>query len=403
MSDDLHDLLTQAAPAPARPLDVHGLVGVARRRRLRTRATVALGAAVAVVGAVIGLVALSSGGSTSIAVRVAAPTTTTSSIPAGWTRVTVDQAGISLAIPPDWRLVSGKSPSPVIVAGTAPFQVSDLGSGCLLAAASGVALYEFPPGATSVDIGSPGRLTVVPRPDDFTTVAPEELGCGTSGAPTTFTEVMSVAFTDAGRLFGARAATAGQAQNSLELAERVLNTLRVEPSTAATTTTGPDTSTTSGGSAPLTSTATVPPSTPVATGSNGGGFVNAGASADQQQVAQAFLGWLDGKTVDQAAPYVDDFASISDAEAQGFAQQAQNVAGYSGRVESVVIANPTHADVVYTLLHDGETVYANLPGKAVKVDGTWKVARDTACALLGMGGITCPARTAGALITRVST
>jgi hypothetical protein len=59
----------------------------------------------------------------------------------------------------------------------------------------------------------------------------------------------------------------------------------------------------------------------------------------------------------------------------------------------VVIADPTHADVVYTLLHDGQPLYANRPGKAVKVGGTWMVTRDTACGLLSMGGITCPPRT----------
>ena len=119
-----------------------------------------------------------------------------------------------------------------------------------------------------------------------------------------------------------------------------------------------------------------------------------GESADQLAVRTAFLGWLDSPTRDGVDQYVDDFASIRDAVREGMAQHTpQDLAGFSGRVESVVIADPTHADVVYTVLHDGAPQYANRPGKAVKVDGTWKVTRDTECALLAVGGVTCPPRT----------
>jgi hypothetical protein len=121
---------------------------------------------------------------------------------------------------------------------------------------------------------------------------------------------------------------------------------------------------------------------------------SSGSVADQQQIQQAFLGWLNGKTLDEAAKWIEDFASIRDSEAQGFAQHTpEDVALFSGRVESVVVADPTHADVVYTLLHGGAPLYANRPGKAVKVGGKWQVTRDTACGLLSMGGITCPPRT----------
>ena len=62
-------------------------------------------------------------------------------------------------------------------------------------------------------------------------------------------------------------------------------------------------------------------------------------------------------------------------------------------MESVVVADPTHADVVYTLLNAGAPLYANRPGKAVKVGGTWQVTRDTAYGLLALGGISCPSGT----------
>jgi len=172
----------------------------------------------------------------------------------------------------------------------------------------------------------------------------------------------------------------------------VLNTLRVEPATGATTaTSGPDATTTTEPDSATTTTST--PGGTTQSGTNGGAALvpNSAAEAD---INAAFLGWLQGKTLDQAALHIEDFPSIRDAEAQGIAQHTpQDLAGFDGRVESVVIADPTHADVVYTVLHDGQPLYANRPGKVVKVGGKWMVTRDTACALLSLGGITCPART----------
>ena len=174
----------------------------------------------------------------------------------------------------------------------------------------------------------------------------------------------------------------------IRLGEQVLNTLQVDPlaSDATTTIPGPDTSTTGGPPTPLVSdpsavTTTLPPSA-------------VGESADQLAIRNAFLGWLGTPQRDQVDEFVEDLASIRDAVRQGMAQHTpQDLAGFGGRVESVVIADPTHADVVYTVLHDGAPLYANRPGKAVKVGGTWKVTRDTECALLAVGGVTCPART----------
>jgi hypothetical protein len=37
--------------------------------------------------------------------------------------------------------------------------------------------------------------------------------------------------------------------------------------------------------------------------------------------------------------------------------------------------------------------YAFQPGQAIKINGTWMVSRDTVCALLEHGGISCPPRT----------
>jgi hypothetical protein len=394
MTDDARDLLVEIAPEPTRPIDLDAIVKGAyhRRRARRVRAAIATLIAVIVVAGSVAAVSSDDGGSR-LAVRAGSPP---SGIPTGWTEVTVDGKGISLAIPPGWvRAARGDVANEDVVLGTTDRPSPGAVTACVSSGdpvvgfvGTWVSLYEYPAGSTTLAV--PGGSTldgpVSARPPDFRSAAAAD---GTCRAAPGYRFEMFV-FTDAGRTFLAHVAQLGGADvNTFTLGQEVLNTLHVEPLASA----APDTSTTQSSSAPLTSIATVPPGiTPKDTGSNGGGFFNA-TTTDQQKIQQAFLGWLDGKTLDQAAPYVDDFASISDAEAQGFAQQAQNVAGYSGRVDWVVIADPTHADVVYTLLNDGETVYANLPGKAVKVDGTWKVTRDTACALLAMGGIRCPART----------
>jgi hypothetical protein len=71
---------------------------------------------------------------------------------------------------------------------------------------------------------------------------------------------------------------------------------------------------------------------------------------------------------------------------------AADLAKYSGRVDSVEIVDDTHANVVYSILFDGSPEFALRPGEAVKIDGVWKVSRDTVCALLEIGGISCPPR-----------
>jgi hypothetical protein len=399
MSDDIRDLLVEIAPEPSRRLDVDAIVAGGRRRRRARRGLAAVGALVVALALGGSVVAVSSGGGdTPLAVRAGSPP---SSISAGWTPVTVDGAGISLAIPPGWtRAAAGDVTNEVLVVGTAPRPTANGISACLATspAVSGagtwVSLYEYPAGSTS--LADPAGQQIVmnavpPRPADFHNGPNVGQGVcsGGAGATNTFDEY---AFTDAGRTFLARVATFGNTDPSSArlLSRDVLNTLHVDPATGAATTT------TAGSSEPLASTTVpgVPPGVvPTEVGSNGGGFFNP-TSADQQQIELAYLGWLRGKTLDEAALHIEDFASIRDAEAQGIAQHTpQDLAGFDGRVESVVIADPTHADVVYTVLHDGQPLYPNRPGKAVKVGGKWMVTRDTACALLSMGGITCPSRT----------
>jgi hypothetical protein len=102
---------------------------------------------------------------------------------------------------------------------------------------------------------------------------------------------------------------------------------------------------------------------------------------------------MNAENRDHISDYVEDADSILEAHHQGLAQHtAEDLAKYSGLVDSIEMIDATRADVRYTILFDGKPQYAFQPGQAVKIDGKWMVSRDTVCALLRYGGITCPPR-----------
>ncbi len=56
------------------------------------------------------------------------------------------------------------------------------------------------------------------------------------------------------------------------------------------------------------------------------------------------------------------------------------------QVSNVTFTSPTTADVTYTLSIQGNVVQADAKGKAVLVDGTWKISTTTFCGLVTQGG-----------------
>jgi hypothetical protein len=64
----------------------------------------------------------------------------------------------------------------------------------------------------------------------------------------------------------------------------------------------------------------------------------------------------------------------------------------TARVDEVRFLNRTSAAVRYTIVLPGYSIpeMPNRIGRVVLVDHTWKVTRDTACADLALGGVTCP-------------
>jgi hypothetical protein len=66
----------------------------------------------------------------------------------------------------------------------------------------------------------------------------------------------------------------------------------------------------------------------------------------------------------------------------------------TARVEEVRFLNRTTAAVRYTILIPGYAIpkFSDRIGRVVLDDGTSKATRETACADLALGGVTCPAR-----------
>lgn len=149
------------------------------------------------------------------------------------------------------------------------------------------------------------------------------------------------------------------------------------PEPVTTTSSAPSTSTTTTSAPTPTSTTTAPVNVP-----------------DTDAIRAVFLAWINAQPKDALGASVEDFAAIADALRQGMAQHSpEDLAKYSGRVDSIQVLSATRAAVVYSVLYNGSPQYAEQPGEAVKIGGVWKVTRNTVCALLAHGGITCPPRT----------
>lgn len=58
----------------------------------------------------------------------------------------------------------------------------------------------------------------------------------------------------------------------------------------------------------------------------------------------------------------------------------------SASVASVRLASPSVADVRFSITSNGITALTDVPGKAVREDGQWKVAATTFCQLLNLEG-----------------
>ena len=92
----------------------------------------------------------------------------------------------------------------------------------------------------------------------------------------------------------------------------------------------------------------------------------------------------------------EKLASLQDAAAlrDSFIARMQSIGDLATRtgveIESMTPAGRNAVDLVFTITLDGAPVLDQLPGRAVKVDGRWLVARRSYCQVATLGVDTAP-------------
>lgn len=389
MTGDVRTLLHDTAEAPSREPDIERALRSARTHRRRQRGFGGL-VAVVVIALVVGMVTVGGGGGDDPPVAVGLRQTG-AQIPEGWGTVHADP-GTSLSIPPEWNTYAFGStdvaatrfsvgtvapPGPPTVV-TACFDTGSIPT----QAGTWLTVWEYPD-ATATEIVAPidGTMTVSgDRPATFTTSQFQVGSCDHAGnlpdreVGASFEQI---AFRDAGRLFVARVVTTHPVGETAEfgMANRVLDTLRVEPLESATTT-SPTAPPTVVGS-PQQTVTTLPAFVPT--------------TDDERAIVQVFTRWADSATDADLDAIAEDPDAVRAPSHAGWDQHPTDLALYDSRVESIRTIDSDHAQLVYTILYRGQVAYGNRLGSAVRVDGEWKVSTETVCGMLTIGGIRCPA------------
>jgi hypothetical protein len=143
-----------------------------------------------------------------------------------------------------------------------------------------------------------------------------------------------------------------------------------------------------GGSSSSSSTRVSTPAASTSAASTGAATSGAGTSADAattKAVTTAYETFFDIKaTTAQTVTVLQHGSAFSPTLAgQAKAAAAQKLAA---TVSKVNLTRPNVADVTFTLTSNGAPLLPNTHGKAVREGGTWKVAAETFCALLGLQG-----------------
>jgi hypothetical protein len=137
-----------------------------------------------------------------------------------------------------------------------------------------------------------------------------------------------------------------------------------------------------GGATTAPSTAASPTSQPQATNAAS----KAAATADIKTTWSTFF--LSGTPVSTAVGLLENGSTLGPAIKIAGRIAKKDKTKESAVVSKVTFTGPTNANVVYNLLGNGKPLLANADGKAVLQDGTWRVAQDTFCTLVGLGAST---------------
>jgi hypothetical protein len=149
--------------------------------------------------------------------------------------------------------------------------------------------------------------------------------------------------------------------------------------TATTTTTTTTTTTAATTTTEATTTTAAAESTLASTG-----------DPDVDAVTTAFTVAFDStSSYDEKAQYIDDPSGLEDTVATYMAT-GESMGGVSVAVTNVAVNGDT-ADVTYDLLFNGNPVYPNQTGSAIRTADGWKVPRDVFCTLMAHARSACPA------------
>ena len=111
-----------------------------------------------------------------------------------------------------------------------------------------------------------------------------------------------------------------------------------------------------------------------------------------REITAAFQSVFDGDVTDMDAK----LAALEDGDIlrpyfiESYEAQGDLVKDIRVRIDSIDLADESHADVTYSLLLDGAAVLDHLDGEAVVVDGQWLVSRETYCDVSSQGASEIP-------------
>jgi hypothetical protein len=113
-------------------------------------------------------------------------------------------------------------------------------------------------------------------------------------------------------------------------------------------------------------------------------------AATRAAITNTFVTWLDGANPNASINVIEDGESLRQFLAAAGAKKG-NTTGVRGTVSNVTLLDPTTAEVTYSVLQGNNVEFPDNTGQAVKIDGEWKVTRETVCALIAPVA-QCPAR-----------
>jgi hypothetical protein len=114
---------------------------------------------------------------------------------------------------------------------------------------------------------------------------------------------------------------------------------------------------------------------------------------EQAAVAQMMTIWSSSPSVDTTVALVEDGEALRDTiTAVRETAQVQAARDKGIRIHSIELVGDDRAIVNYDILQGDNVTLANQTGVAVKIDGAWRLSRDSYCKITLYVQVTCPAR-----------